>query len=161
MNWSKKQKKEIKGLFEEFVCHQDTCSPISLRQDKVDFLREKGLLEPELVVGKWYKSPFNVSKDSLECVAYFQGWGNETYGINIGIDFISDAYWFANWSSTIDDWVPATDDEVKEALIAEAKKRYKTGNRVELMGVNCGGDDGNRYHLVYRFLDRYQNRMAR
>lgn len=89
------------------------------------FKKDKGLI-PTLEVGKWYNG---IEKDgNPKCIAMFKGWGVETYGVNIGFSWIDNAYWFADWSSTVNDWRPATNEEVEAALIAEAKKRgYKEG----------------------------------
>jgi len=77
--------------------------------------------EVELTVGKWYKFTEGT-------IAFFQGVNNTSYGIHhLGKDWFSSHLWFADYNlKSIDR--EATTEEVKEALIAEAKKRgFKEG----------------------------------
>jgi len=99
-------KKEVVELFNDFSENYG-------RNSYKEFLKEKGLIEPELVIGKWY----NYGKDLL----VWNG-GDLTYGFNQGVDYLNGAYF------TVDDATPATDKEVSDALIKEAKKRgFKEG----------------------------------
>jgi len=85
----------------------------------VTHLKEKGLIEPELVIGKWY----HYGKDLL----VWNG-GDLTYGFIQGVDYLNGAYF------TVDDATPATDKEVSDALIKEAKRQgFKEGAKVSCL----------------------------
>lgn len=87
----------------------------------------------ELEVGKWYKM-----KGNIHFLCNFNGKiGNngDSYGFNLVGEWTNDSMCFQN----CDTYVEATDEEVEEALIAEAKKKgYKAGTRlVPLLCCSC------------------------
>jgi hypothetical protein len=87
-----------------------------------------------LVVGKWYK--IQCSKNAL---VFIQGY-KKTYGFDYAGLWTN--MWHENISNTT--YIPATDKEVEEALIKEAKKRgFKEGVRVDkLLYTNIGSLNG-------------------
>ena len=94
--------------------HKDACESLKTRIEK-DF---PALFEVKLEVGKWYKYKNNYD----DCLMVWNGSKN-TYGFYNGV--YSETLHFIN----IFDKMPATDEEVSTALIAEAKRRgYKSGN---------------------------------
>lgn len=86
----------------------------------------------ELEVGKWYR---NANK----ALANFQG-GTNGYGFTIEGEW---NLFQDNWSFDFpENWIPATDKEVEEALIAEAKKRgYKKGVKLSALKYCCNEID--------------------
>lgn len=85
--------------------------------------------EPELKVGQWYKRAMG----TLIC---FCGFGESAY-----VDKIVQGYGFSakgkfhedretGWGGYTNEWTPATDKEVEEALIKETRERYKEGDIV-------------------------------
>jgi hypothetical protein len=90
--------------------------------------------EDALVVGKWYK--IQCSKNAL---VFIQGY-KKTYGFDYA------GLWTNMWNENISrtTYIPATDKEVEEALIKEAKKRgFKEGVRVDkLLYTNIGSLNG-------------------
>ena len=90
-----------------------------------NFLKEKGLIESELEIGEWY----HYGADLL----VWNG-GLSTYGFSLGVDYLNNAYF------SVDEAIPATDKEVEEALIKEAKKRgFKEG--VKIKGFVCSDEE--------------------
>ncbi|RKT01058.1 hypothetical protein [Chryseobacterium defluvii] len=76
----------------------------------------------ELQVGNWYKSKSNN-------IAFYQGEGVLTFGINELRGWIESPNWFNEFNITKHNCRPATKDEVRTALIAEAKRRgIKSGS---------------------------------
>lgn len=73
---------------------------------------------PSLEVGRWYKYNDGVfNYQGVKC--YIQGYGIDVLGIWLDV---------CNLGESPQDWIPATDKEVEEALIKEAKKRgFKKG----------------------------------
>ena len=105
-------KEEVVELFNDFSENYG-------RNSYKEFLKEKGLIEPELEIGKWY----HYGTDLL----VWNG-GDLTYGFSLGVDYLNNAYF------TVDNATPATDREVEEALIKEAKKRgFKEGVKFETL----------------------------
>ena len=101
--------KEVVELFNEY--HKWTHLVTNVK----DFLKEKGLIKEEFEVGKWYKSNTNcllnyVSNERCYGFNYLGNWVNNNEGWN-------DCY----------DWELATDKEVEDALIKEAKKLIGKG----------------------------------
>jgi len=93
--------------------HKDACQSFKTRIEK-DF---PALFEPTLEVGKWYKYKNNYD----DCLMVWNGSKN-TYGFYNGV--YSETLHFIN----IFDKMPATDEEVSTALIAEANRRgFKKG----------------------------------
>lgn len=82
---------------------------------------EKALLEPkkELEVGKWYRH----TSGSL---ANYQGLNKSCYGISIYGGW-NHQEWFITRNQG---WTEAPAQEVEEALIKEAKRRYKVGDKL-------------------------------
>jgi hypothetical protein len=94
--------------------------------------------EDALVVGKWYK--IQCSKNAL---VFIQGY-KKTYGFDYAGLWTS--MWHENISNTT--YIPATDQEVKEALIKEAKRRgfFNIGNRFK----SCF-DDNNKVRTISKY----------
>jgi hypothetical protein len=89
--------------------------------------------EDALVVGKWYKYHDNYQESLMV-------WNNseDTYGF-WGNEYRDDLSFHISY-----DKIPATDEEVEEALIKEAKRRgFKEGVRVDkLLETNVGSLNG-------------------
>jgi hypothetical protein len=93
----------------------------------LDFItRELEVIDPETVtaeagleVGRWYHS------DNGDSLTFYDG-TDVMYGFN-GV-----GKWTNSWITNTDctEYRPATDDEVKAALIKEAQRRYKVGDKV-------------------------------
>ena len=120
----------MKESRKEFIkkAHSAACSEWKTNIEK-EF--PKLFKKDNLVVGKWYKSGkclFNYQKNS------------NVYG------FFKDGIWtYKNWSWSFRDKNAslATDEEVKQALIKEAKKRgFKKGVMVRCEGYNDAIFDG-------------------
>ena len=93
--------------------HKDACQSFKTRIEK-DF---PALFEPTLEVGMWYKYKNNYD----DCLMVWNGSKN-TYGFYSGV--YSEELFFSRTS----DKMPATDEEVSTALIAEANRRgFKKG----------------------------------
>lgn len=93
--------------------HKDACESFKTRIEK-DF---PALFEVKLEVGKWYKYKNNYD----DCLMVWNGSKN-TYGFYNGV--YSETLFFIDTF----DKMPATDEEVSTALIAEAKRRgFKKG----------------------------------
>lgn len=93
----------------------------------------KNEVKPKFEVGKWYK----LKESTGNAIACYQG-------IKSGFG-ISGEMWFNNDNWTFPDepenWIPATHQEVEEALIKEAKKRgFKEGVRFKSNTPNVYGD---------------------
>ena len=119
-------KKEVVELLKDFKYK----NLLSRRFDETftKLLKEKGLIESELEIGKWY----HYGTDLL----VWNG-GDSTYGFNQGVDYLNNAYF------TVDEAIPATDKEVEEALIKEAKKRgFKEGVKVTQINKYNLGNPG-------------------
>ena len=136
-------KEEVVGLIKEYG---DGMLPYHL------FLKEKGLIEPELEIGKWYKR----SLGTLICYN-----GNTDlmsgYGFNMNGDWTNGNFPFGDeWC----EWTEATDKEVETALIKEAKKRgFKEGASVTIKAdwISDGSTASN--HMLnspaFKFKDGY------
>lgn len=84
---------------------------------------------PKIELGKWYKEI-----DGLGLVLYKED-GMKNYGFVTGEDRWSNIIYFGDNSESRKRFKKATPEEVKERLIAEAKKRgYKKGNVICLAG---------------------------
>lgn len=105
------QKETIKLLREENKLLKEQ---IELKKELIydEDLSEPKLEEPKLKVGKWYKLRDN---KLLSC---WQGESNSPYGFGF-----SGTWHNTLGSSSKKEYIPATDKEVKSALISEAKKR--------------------------------------
>lgn len=96
---------------------------------------EKALLEPkkdkkELEVGKWYKG----IGDKLICLTSKENKGHvKAYGFGALGGWYEDDN---DYSWTADELVEATKEEVEQALIKEANKRYKVGDKVKSLANN-------------------------
>ena len=74
----------------------------------------------ELEIGKWYKM-----KGDANFLCNFNGNNGNSYGFNLKKEWMDNSMCFQNF----DIYIEATPQEVKTALIEEAKKRgYKKGN---------------------------------
>lgn len=82
--------------------------------------------ENELEIGKWY------NHKEGECLAFVEKLTNDDF---IGYGFEYSKKWKntkGNWTNGYSGWTLATEEEVKTALIAEAKKRgFKDGVRLK------------------------------
>jgi len=89
-------------------------------------LKEKGLIKEEFEVGKWYKA---TNSQALCFIVSFPNRGIkdecEVYGFDISGDWIGGTNCYG---SITNEFVKATDKEVEEALVKEAKKRGFKGN---------------------------------
>lgn len=106
-------KEEVVELFEEFSQGWVDGDYWLSKEGVPKFLREKGLIQPKLEVGKWYKTSFN---NIYYCTSVF-GSHITGYGFDTGIwlDSIScPNHYIAT---------EATEEEVKAALVKEAKRR--------------------------------------
>jgi hypothetical protein len=118
----------------------------------------KQLEKPQFEVNKWYKHS-SPEKEKILIYAtdlYNDGWFN-CFGWNICGDWISSPARSYNNNG----YIPATDKEVEEALIAEAKKRgFKEGVKInrehfKLVNYNTivdGERYGNNYDAEYNGL---------
>ena len=98
----------------------------------------------DLVVGKWYKYPD------------FENWKllikDNTKGKEKGVGFNCSGIWMKDWSTTgipkLDRLIPCLDEEVKQVLIKEAKKRgfFKIGNK-----FNSLFDDNNAVRTISKY----------
>ena len=110
--FTKSQKKEIVKLFKEY----DERVPFHYEE----FLEEKGLIEEEFEVGKWYRDECG---ERIYCIKSIES--NKKYYFGIlrnewKEDFANNSFWNHYM-------VPATNKEVEEALIKEAKRRIGSG----------------------------------
>lgn len=115
---------------------------------------EKSLLEdkPKLEVGKWYKA--YLPQYGGYVLAVFNGYNNTSYGIHPD----KDGEWFPchNWFSDFNisqlEYKEATKEEVEQALIKEAKNRYKVGDKLSKIIEDHSG--GNRIFSEYLGLQK-------
>jgi hypothetical protein len=85
-------------------------------------------LNPELEVGRWYKT----MSDNLFCYT-----GRNTDGVILGYGFIDNDWDNWKWGSEKNDKTLATEQEVFEALKKEAIKRgFKEGVTLKATGIN-------------------------
>lgn len=104
---------------------------IDTLQSQLDELKQ----EPKFEVGKWYceiESPNNI--------IYYKGGGLEDYGTCYGV---WDDLWGTEFAlfPELYNLRPATEEEVEQALIKEAKNRgFKDGVVVDEVGDNCKGE---------------------
>ena len=118
-------KKEVVELTDDLLKHLKIDRDSFTGDRIISFLKEKGLIESELEIGKWY----HYGTDLL----VWNG-GRSTYGFSQGVDYLNNAYF------TVDEAIPATDKEVEEALIKEAKKRgFNEG--VKIKGFVCSDEE--------------------
>lgn len=106
----------MKELTEEQFKHViDTFQSANNTTEFKAVLKIKGLIKEELKVGKWYK--YSDSEGFLFCITNVQNDGVEVYGFNSWGNWIDEGSYFSEYL------IPATDQEVRNALIKEAKKR--------------------------------------
>src|SRR5690606_31588359 len=90
------------------------------------------LIKPELKIGKWYyiePSPLYIDKPKMNALVFNNG-EHYSYGFSYKGNFI-DSF---NIGNCIDQVLKeATDQEVEDALIKEAEKRYKLGVIIQSM----------------------------
>jgi hypothetical protein len=134
---------EVVELFKEHYEKQDYCF-----YNLKPFLKEKGLIEEEFKVGKWYKGSRNYG-----WLVYFEEItkGQQVIGYGICTD---DGIYEGRFEGDVNSygWVKATDKEVEEALIKEAKKRgFKEGVKfISVMsGFKCLCEGVLNYHSDY------------
>ena len=128
----KYSKEEVVELFNEAEkrCHEKG-HYISFKY----FLKEKGLIEEEFEVGKWYKK----SDDWLICITDLSPnkSGCSAYGFYEN-DWNGSKNWEKSNALCLNGFKPATDKEVEEALIAHAKKLgFKEGVKFKNIEVGC------------------------
>lgn len=106
--------------------HKSACSDWKKRIEEV--LPEL-FPKNELIVGKWYKKG--------DAISMFNGVGEHSYGIHSNGSWVDRHFWFG-CSKSIERWQAATEQEVFDALKAEAVKRgFKEG-----VEYNCNGIRG-------------------
>lgn len=124
----------------EFIleAHKSACSEWKLKIEK----ECPELFENKLEVGKWYKEPSDLGNKYR--FIFIEKIDNKQI---FGYGFKGDGSWFENDSYYSGGFILATEEEVKEALIKEAKKRgFKNGvvfrnilrnhtNKIEAIGV--------------------------
>jgi len=115
-------KEEVVELFHEFYDDWINNGATLSNRGYQKWLKEKGIIEPELEVGKWYKS-------GKRLVCYSGTYEKKDmmcgYGFGIGGRWRSGKTTTYGHSSAFRE---ATHEEVEEALIAEAKRRgFKKG----------------------------------
>ena len=96
------------------------------KKGMTEHLKEKGLIKEEFEVGKWYKA---INSQALCFIVSFPNRGIkdecEVYGFDISGDWIGGENCYG---SITNEFRKATDKEVEDALIKEAKKReFKEG----------------------------------
>jgi len=102
-------KEEVVKLFKEHYERQDYCF-----HNLKPFLEEFELIKEEFEVGKWYKAEYDNN-----ILINFQGKDSDSYGINCESEWTT---YFGGGQLWYEDPKPATDKEVKEALIKEWEK---------------------------------------
>lgn len=116
---------------------------LSIIEEKLGIVKET----PKLEVGKWYvftghnvrsKPLMSIKRiDNNNCFFYgFDFQGKFTDSDNYSLDELDRGY------------REATNQEVGEALVREAKRRYKVGDKVCLIRRNVGGKYKNEIHLT-------------
>lgn len=115
-------------------------------------LKEKGLIKEELEVGKWYK--YSDSEGHLFCITKVETDGVEVYGFNSWGNWIDEGMYSSK------NLIPATDQEVNDALIKEAKNRgFKEGVIVDKSNLNHFVN--NNPHVLHReYSDLFEYRAA-
>ena len=94
-----------------------------------DFKIHKGLLKEEFEVGDWV---FVLrDNESIPALVFFQGHGVNTYGFAHNNNSFTDNYESCDtFINPRYNYTKATDKEVEEALIKEAKRRYSKGCKI-------------------------------
>lgn len=146
----KEQKEYVVGLTKKlFKEIYPTCSESIV----IDLLKEKGLVEQHKI-GKWYNARCcGSNRIYLILLSGFDGVGNPVSN-----------HWFHNGrlnetkGSFDKDLIPATDEEVGEALIKEAKRReLKEGVKVsQINSYNLGNDCRDKWIIdnsSYKFIN--------
>ena len=120
-------KTKVKELLKEAYNSNDVCQEW---KDKIKEAAPKLFPENVLEVGKWYKSDLN----RILCCTKNSGDTFSAYGIEPNGDWIKDQ---SDWITSY--FIPATDKEVEDALIKEAKKRgFKEGVETDCL-LGWGG----------------------
>lgn len=99
--------------------------------------REHPEWRTEIEAGKWYKLPDNAN--FLFCVTELLGDKNA-----YGYGWCKYGKWYDADNTTIwgiDNLIPAADKEVSEALIAEANRRYKVGDKINRLPYQRGRNE--------------------
>jgi len=151
MKFTKEQQQFIKDA----TTNSDVCSDW---RTKIKETFPKLFKETELEIGKWYRDT-----TSKTCLILYNG-GRLAYGFgrNTG-DWLED---YIVYNSDLTDYKLATDKEVEEALIKEAKKRgFKEGVVVDCFLVSGNGtiDQYDEDNVYYEIDDKnslnYGNKM--
>lgn len=115
---------EVNGLLDELkaeiIVDNDNGTynmTIFTKEDLDKFKLDKGLTLLE--VGKWMK-------EASGAIAFCQGEGVDTYGLNDEGSWRGNACWFSSWNLTSDTWTLATHQEVETALIKHWEKDNKS-----------------------------------
>ena len=113
-----------------------------LTQEQIDRLAEKKhakellqqfipeAFETKLEVGKWYKFYHDCDENTIIALIFISDVKGDLVYFNYRFDFRYKDEWIFNrdWFSRRHIWILATEEEVREVLINEAKKRgYKEG----------------------------------
>jgi hypothetical protein len=114
-----------------------------LEKEKIGYLQKTlnewfpELFEVKLEAGKWYNIDRSKEiKDDYKALVFFKGETKKAYGFDHGGVYCNDYGSQSTWSNLNYKITPATESEVKEALINEAIKKYKEGQT--LKGVSTG-----------------------
>ncbi|AXF52561.1 MAG: hypothetical protein [Caudoviricetes sp.] len=79
------------------------------------------------------------------------------YGFLCGSEWYEEIYWFENYElngfDQVGTWKEATAEEVKEALIKEAEKRYKVGDKVSRICDQYYGNGNNILNDIFSMME--------
>lgn len=103
--------------------YQLTAKEVVHAYENPQYLKDtfKECFETELEVGRWYKNP------NRKAIMYFETITNNTC---FGYGFDNSGIWENKLEYFCNNWEPATEKEVEEALVKEARKRYKVGDNI-------------------------------
>lgn len=92
---------------------------------------EKALLNDEpksIEAGKWYTFAWDDSTNDIIGIYFIEKVEGIKVWFSYGIDFIENEWQSKDWYNSSYVWKEATKEKVEQALIKEAKKRYKVGD---------------------------------
>ena len=124
MKTKKQENKALRKLAKEAL-KASTSEVCQTWKDKILEAVPSLEVKPDLVVGKWYK----INRGGNNALIYYTNSYND-YGFNYGNNWTNS---FSTKNAVLHNrmFKPATDKEVEQALIAEAKKRYKENDFIE------------------------------
>lgn len=121
---------------------------IKLDKEGLFYVREwfPEAFKKELEIGKWYKNK-NLPTTIINCQVFNE---REKYGYGFHLDLYADKWGLLNY----EDYTEATEDEVRNALINEAKKRgYTSKNTKCLKSLSRGNKINENYNFGFFFND--------